>query len=358
MLHLLGSAGVESTAHVRIVQPLALGLLSRGYVVHTWFLGGGGPLVDECAEAGMRPQVIGWTAGLRDVAGAARLFRAVRSTPFAIVHQHFGGRSVRQVVRAATSAKVVVHVHGRVSEDDPRRLLRVRLADADAVLATSAAVARAVDAKCVRVVHPGVPTAAALRSRTAQGGPVVGAAGRLVPVKGFHDLLRAFAAVSEEVDGVRLEIAGSGPQQQHLEEVARRLRIGDAVSFLGWRRDLSHVLGSWDVFAQASLEEGFGIAALEAMAAGLPVVATAVGGVPELVVDGETGFLVPPQDVDGFAKRLRELVVDPTARRTMGGAAQARARAQFGLERMVAAVADVYDDLLQRRRGTSTGASQ
>ena len=155
MLHLLGSAEVESTAHIRIVRPVAEGLRDRGYAVHVWFLGGDGPLIEECMEAGLYPRVIGWTAGLRDPLGAARLFRALRSRPFPIVHQHFGGRSVRRIVRAATPAKIVTHLHGRVSEADFGRLLSPRVSDADAVLATSAAVARAVAGSPVQVVYPG-----------------------------------------------------------------------------------------------------------------------------------------------------------------------------------------------------------
>jgi glycosyltransferase involved in cell wall biosynthesis len=99
------------------------------------------------------------------------------------------------------------------------------------------------------------------------------------------------------------------------------------------------------------------IAALEAMAAGLPVVATAVGGVPELVSDGKTGFLVPRGDVVALAARLRVLLLDSERRLAMGAAGQARAREEFSIERMVAAVAAVYDDVLRQvpRPGTTAG---
>jgi glycosyltransferase involved in cell wall biosynthesis len=241
----------------------------------------------------------------------------------------------------------VAHLSARVSESAYDRLLAPHVSDADAVLATSAAVARIVPGVPVQVVYPGVRIFSEPHSRRSATHPVVGTAARLVPIKGVLDLVRAFAVVRAEVADVRLEIAGSGPERPRLEHEIDVLRLAGAVKFLGWRPDLPQLLPSWDIFALASFDEGFGIAALEAMAAGLPVVATAVGGVPELVSDGNTGFLVPRGDVAALAARLRVLLLDPERRLAMGAAGRARARAEFSIERMVSAVAAVYDDVLR-----------
>jgi glycosyltransferase involved in cell wall biosynthesis len=357
VLHLLGSSGVESTAQVRIVEALAEGLEGRGYSVQVWFLGGDGALIQECSQAGLRSRIIEWQNGRRDLSGAFRLRGALRAETFAIVHQHFGGRLVRRVVRTATRARIVAHLGARVSESAHDRLLVPQVRDADAVLATSAAVARIVPGVSAQVVYPGVRVFKKTHTRRRAAHPVVGTVARLVPIKGVLDLVRAFALVRAEVADVRLEIAGSGPERPRLEHEIDVLGLAGAVKLLGWRTDLPQLLPSWDIFALASLDEGLSIAALEAMAAGLPVVATAVGGVPELVSDGKTGFLVPRGDVVALAARLRVLLLDSERRLAMGAAGQARAREEFSIERMVAAVAAVYDDVLRQvpRPGTTAG---
>ena len=139
-------------------------------------------------------------------------------------------------------------------------------------------------------------------------------------LKGIEYLLSAAAALRREFPALRVEIAGSGPQREKLEEAVAHAGLGGQVKFLGWIDDLTSVLPRWDVFVMPSLEEGFPIAALDAMAAGLPVVATSVGGVPELIEDGKTGWLVPPRDAEALASRLRLLLCNPELRLSMGAA--------------------------------------
>jgi glycosyltransferase involved in cell wall biosynthesis len=146
---------------------------------------------------------------------------------------------------------------------------------------------------------------------------------------------------------LRLEIAGDGSLLAKLKAESRRLGISDSVSFPGWQEDLAQVMAGWDIFALPSLDEGFGFAALEAMAAGLPVVATNVGGLPELVVDGQTGWLVPARDPAMLADCLRRLIADAEKREAMGAAGRERARKQFSLARMVEQIVAVYDGVLR-----------
>jgi glycosyltransferase involved in cell wall biosynthesis len=256
---------------------------------------------------------------------------------------------VRAVLRLATRAPIVAHLHGRVDERGGPDPARVLARGADATIATSRAAAALVPG--ARVIYPGVPIPAE-SERVARrvplstdppsrghDAPIVGFAGRLVPIKGVDVLLRAAAALP----GVRLEIAGDGPERARLEAMSV-----DA-TFLGWRPTIDDALGRWDIFALPSREEAFGIAALEAMAAGLPVVASRVGGLPELVRSGLTGLLVRPDDPAALAGALAELVSDPSRRAAMGQAGRDRAATDFSVARMVAATAALYEELLGRR---------
>jgi glycosyltransferase involved in cell wall biosynthesis len=175
---------------------------------------------------------------------------------------------------------------------------------------------------------------------------VVGTAARLVKVKGIVHLIYAAALVAARTPGVRFEIVGDGPERSALEQKVTKLGLGHCVTFLGWRDDLGQILSDWDIFVQPSLAEGLGIVTLEAMAEGLPVVAAAVGGLRELVVDGKTGWLVPPAQAEFLAEMIHRLVADPELRASMGVAGHMRVRQRFSKDRMVYQVARLYDDLL------------
>jgi glycosyltransferase involved in cell wall biosynthesis len=144
-----------------------------------------------------------------------------------------------------------------------------------------------------------------------------------------------------------VEIAGSGPQRGKLDKLVEQTGMGEQVRFLGWVDDVRSVLSSWDVFVMPSLEEGFPIAALDAMAAGLPVVATSVGGVPELIEDGKSGWLVPPRDAEALASRLRPLLTNAELRHSLGAAGYARVRDHFSTSQMVERFTQLYDELLR-----------
>jgi glycosyltransferase involved in cell wall biosynthesis len=148
---------------------------------------------------------------------------------------------------------------------------------------------------------------------------------------------------------VRLQIAGSGPLQSRLKSEVRELGLDGHVDFLGWQPSLKHWFDGWDIFALPSVEEAFGIAALEAMASGLPLVASNVGGIPELVVHGSTGWLVPPRDPPSMAARLTQLLRSREERHRMGAAARELARSQFSCKRMVNSVTSLYDSLIQAK---------
>jgi glycosyltransferase involved in cell wall biosynthesis len=172
--------------------------------------------------------------------------------------------------------------------------------------------------------------------------PVVGVVGRLETQKGHTYLLEAWPQVRREFPGARLLVVGDGALRAELEARALGADLRGSVTFTGFRADVPRVLAALDVLVLPSLYEGMPLTAIEASAMGLPVVATAVDGTPEVVRDGETGRLVPPARPTALADALRALLADPARARAMGRAGRAHVLARFDLDTQVAATARVY----------------
>jgi L-malate glycosyltransferase len=166
------------------------------------------------------------------------------------------------------------------------------------------------------------------------------------PLKRVEDVVRIFAAVRTEVPS-RLDLVGEGPERSRMEALVASLGLGPHVRFLGEQGDLIAILQQSDLFLLPSQTESFGLAALEAMACGVPVVASDVGGVSEVVVDGETGFLAAPGDVAGMAKHARRLLTDEDLRRQMSHEARRVAETRFRL----APAVDRYEAVYRRVLG-------
>lgn len=166
---------------------------------------------------------------------------------------------------------------------------------------------------------------------------------------GIHHLINAMEQIRQVEPRVILAIAGSGDQEQALRTQAYELRVENVVEFLGHLtpQGVTDLLRASHVYVMPSLSESFGVAALEAQAAGLPVVASKVGGVPEVVLDGQTGFLVPPGDVDALAGALLRLVRDAALRDKMGRRGQAFVRRNYDWNTCVEEMAKVYQGVLQ-----------
>jgi len=171
---------------------------------------------------------------------------------------------------------------------------------------------------------------------------------RLSPQKGHEVLIRAFSRATSSFPHMRLLLVGEGPLRAELEKLVRALGIEDRVRFLGVRTDIPQILVASDVFVLASWWEGNPLSVMEAMAAGKPVLATAVGGVPELVLDGVTGFLVAPGDVQGMAQAMRTLAQDSGLRFYMAQQAFEQARTRFDIGLMVKQYEALYDRLLAK----------
>jgi len=205
---------------------------------------------------------------------------------------------------------------------------------------------RACDPERTVVIRNGVDADVTVTTSMDGAVPTVVAVGRLQRPKDPVTLARALGRLRASFSAV---IVGEGPERQRLEAEIRRLGLERAVVLAGDRSDVADLLARADIFVLSSTSEGMPLSILEAMAAELPVVASAVGGVPEAVEDGDTGLLVPPQDPVPLAAALERLLADPALRRRLGASGRARVREHFGLEAFQQAHVDVYRRELVRR---------
>ncbi len=207
----------------------------------------------------------------------------------------------------------------------------------------------------IRVIYNGVDLAQ-FRTSTdrgvlaefgfAENDPVVGIVAVLRPEKDHVSLLRAARTVVDELTNARFLIIGDGPTRPQLEALCTELGITANVHFAGSRDDVARLLPAIDVFALTSTSECFPISVLEAMACARPAVCSDVGGIPEVIKDGETGYLVPPKNPLQLAARLVRLLRDPQTARRMGSAARARVEAEFDLDCSIAAAQQAIEDVV------------
>lgn len=181
------------------------------------------------------------------------------------------------------------------------------------------------------------------------GGYLVGIVARLVPIKGHKDFINAAAIVAEKRRDVWFAVVGDGKLRRELETMVRDRNLQGRVIFTGFRNDLENVFDAFDVLALTSYNEGLPVTIIEAMTAGIPVVATEVGGVAELVEEEVTGFLVAPRDVEAIADRILYLLDHPDVAWRMGEEGKRRAVRRFTKDRLVRDMLRIYDGLLQAR---------
>jgi glycosyltransferase involved in cell wall biosynthesis len=178
-----------------------------------------------------------------------------------------------------------------------------------------------------------------------QNGNVVGFVGWLLPIKGPEYLLKAMQYIWQEYPETSLVFVGKGDLDLDLRAQALQVSANGRVKFLGWREDIDEIMPVFDMLVLPSLNEGMGRVLVEAMAAGKPVVASRVGGIPDLVQHGETGYLVPPADEKALADSIKKLLDDPGKAWEMGQQGKERCQ-QFSLEAMIEKLDDLYSDLI------------
>lgn len=174
---------------------------------------------------------------------------------------------------------------------------------------------------------------------------VAGSICRLIAQKGLDTALEAFAAATRSHPGAHYVLAGDGKLRPALEAQAKALGLGECVHFLGWRSDAHAVYDALDLFLSPSRWEGFGLVLLEAMSHRLPIIGSTAGAIPEVVADGETGFLPPPGDPAALAAPLEALLADPALRRRMGEAGKTRLETVFSVGKMVDETVAFYEEV-------------
>jgi glycosyltransferase involved in cell wall biosynthesis len=296
-----------------------------------------------------------------------RIADALRDVRADIVHTHMFHADVYGL-RAARRLRTRVAVSSRHDNSPFRRrphyrwLTRRTMRLADHVVTISNALARfvvdveGVERRAISTIHYGLSierpsrTPAEIRAELgmAGDGPVAGVVGRLVAQKGIDILIDAFPMVLARHPDATLLIAGDGPDRASLERRAARVGLGDRGRFIGWTDRPRDVMAACDVMVMPSRWEGFGLAALEAMACGRPVVASDVDALPEVVRHDESGLLVPVGDARSLAGAVNALLDRPDWAAALGAAGQCRARECFPVDRMVGATVDLYRRLYER----------
>jgi glycosyltransferase involved in cell wall biosynthesis len=356
------SGGGESLARY-VAQGLDPQRFESVFCVTRWQpLDGDDPERDQLRDAGVG--FIGLERTKRfDLGEWRRLLGEVREREFDVIHSHKYGSNVwgALIARRAKVPVFVAHEHSWAFEGKPiRRLVDRRLvgAEADAyVVVSSEDERRAIEyvgmpAAKVRMIQNGiVPMPSAAPLDLGPGGPTIGTVASLRPVKNLDLLIRATAMLRAEFPDLRVLIAGgvthaASEEGDRLEALVAELGAELNVEFLGVRSDVDRILASLDVAVLTSKREGSPLSVMEYMAAGLPVVATRVGGVPDIVADGKTGILVPGDDVGAFAEALARLLRSPELRREMGEAGRRRQQDEFTIDKTIARVEALYDELL------------
>jgi sugar transferase (PEP-CTERM/EpsH1 system associated) len=283
-----------------------------------------------------------------------RLCRLLRQQRPDVVHTHDEAPLVYGLPAAwwaRVRARIHTHHHGRLASVSRRQEFLVRCAAPLArrfvcVSHDSARYARklGVPARRVQTLHNGIDLARFPFHGPQPDGPVVTVA-RLSPEKDIQCLLRAARHVADTTPAFRLEIAGDGPCRDELHRLTAELKLMENVRFLGEISDVPALLGRARLFVLPSQTEGVSLTILEAMARGLPVVATRVGGNPEVVADGASGLLVPSGDALALAQAIGNIHGDPETGRRLGLAGRRRAEEHFDVRRMVKRYEALYEEL-------------
>ena len=313
----------------------------------------GGPLREEAVRLGVPLFELGGTSKILRVLKAVVALRRLRP---GIVHGH-NDTSLHYALLAKriTGAAVVMTCHGR-GKADHREPSPAEWARVDRVVCVSDAVAQdsppAVPKERLSVIRNGIECPGASpgrdnvhRSLGIGDGFTAIIVARIDHLKGHNTLLRAWADVARTVTGATLLVVGDGVERAQMERLSADLGIGGAVRFLGFRADVGDLLGACDLFVLPSLSEGLPLSILEAMAHGLPTVATRVGGIPELITDGRHGLLVAPNDAPGLAAAILRMAQNPVLRREMADLAQQRVRDEFSFEAMLCQYDALYRTL-------------
>jgi L-malate glycosyltransferase len=304
------------------------------------------------------------------VGSALTLARFARANQIEIIHAHVGRDYPLAALAAYRSGGIPLVVTRHVLFPF-KKIHCLTLGRVARVIAVSQAVAEVLHAQAIfddrklAVIHNGIDIEKFSRNRneraSAESGRgekqvrlQVGTIGHLGPIKGHDDFIRAAGIVCATRDDVDFIIAGedksrSGDDRQRLGALIEELGLGQRVSLEGWVENVAQLLTTLDLFVSSARSEPFGLAIVEAMAAGVPVIATSSEGAREIIESGRSGCLIPISDTEAMASAICELLDDRNLRERLAANALRRVSEQFSLDRMVARTEQVYQDVLERR---------
>ena len=352
---------LETGGAERQVVDLAVALRRKGYEVAV-ACSVAGELSDVLGDAGIpvHPLLRRLVKRRLSVAYAWRLRRLLRRERFDLVHAHiYASTTAAAIATLGTGVPLVITEHTEASWQGwrARWISRWVYRQAKHIIAVSTPIERrlierdGLSPDRITVIPNAVVPSSEVRSDAhpalpAGLRPLVGVVARLQREKGVANFLEAAARVAPLLPEAHFVIAGDGPLRQELEILAENLGLKSRIRFLGFRSDASALIESMDVLVVPSLTEGSPLVTLEAMAAGVPVVASAVGGIPDQIRHDKEGLLVPPGDTEALGEALLDLLRDPDRARRLGEAGRNRAASQFNHETMVHRIEDVYHTVL------------
>jgi len=332
------------------VLTLAQRLVERGHQVKV-ICPRGRPLTAELASRGI-PLITPRTTGKLDPVTLLRVARWLRRGHYDVMHTHLSTASLLgNLAGRLAGVPVVSTVHGfntATAFRGCRHLIAVSQAVRDHLLE------QGIPEERVRVVLNGIAIPQPPQAETVEelrrglqappGTLVLGTVARLRPEKGHRYLLEAVAELGTDssLPPLRVLFVGDGTEREALASLAAQLGLADRVHFAGFQREVPPYLAATDIFVLPSLKEGLSLATLEAMALARPVVASRVGGTPEVVEHGRTGLLVEPSHAKELAGAIGKLARSPQMARAMGQAGRQRVLEQFGLDRMVSGIESIY----------------
>jgi glycosyltransferase involved in cell wall biosynthesis len=342
---------------------------------------GEGSMMDYVLSRGLRPIIIPEIVGryslkLEDLKALIKLYQLIREVKPHIVHTHTAKAGfLGRLAASAAGVPVVIHTfHGHVLNGyyGPikswllRRMERVLSYFTDSIVAVSDQIRSQLVSYGVAppdkiaVVPLGFELEPFLDCEVHRGefrseldlndgSKLIGIVGRIFPIKNHRLFLDAAARVAIEETAARFVIVGDGVLRPEVEQHANSLGMANRVIFTGWRRDLPRIYADLDVLVVSSDNEGTPVSAIEAMASGCPVVGTRVGGMPDIIVDGETGSLVAPRDADALATAILHLLQDQKNTCRITEAARAMVQEQFTVQRLIKDTESLYQNLLLRK---------
>jgi len=355
IIHLV--EGLETGGLEKIIAGIALGLDKKIYSSQVWCLLKGGALAEELKTNGVEVKILGIGSCYNPFNILKLIYLLNKSRP-QIVHLHgyFACVIGRISAKFARVAVIISHLHTTFGLLKLRNIIIDKFLNlfTDKIICVSNKVKESfinagykIEKKSV-VIYNGVDGEKFIPVETDYRNNILINVGSLYPHKGQIYILKALKIVLEDYPETRLQLVGDGPLRKNLEEECRNLGICSKVKFLGLRDDVSSLLVDSGIFILASLREGLSVALIEALACALPVIASNIGGVGEIVIDGENGLLFPPEDIQALSLAIKSMLGDVEKSKKMGLEGRKIFEKKFTLEIMLKNIDTVYQELIKK----------